>query len=76
VRAGQSLSKMSKSMALHTEFTAKAQKVSIFAGCKIKAQSKGGVGADSMSSLTIEAQKRRGSHGMGFENIRRSQTMK
>jgi len=36
------------------------------AGCKIEAQGKGGVTADSMSS----AGKRRGSLGVGFENLR------
>jgi len=39
------------------------------AGCKIEVQCKGGVGADSMSSLIIVAGERRGSLGAGLENI-------
>ena len=42
------------------------------AGCEIKAECQGGVGADSMSSLTTAAGERRGSLGVGFENMRRS----
>jgi len=46
------------------------------AGCKIEAQCKSEVGADSMSSLTIATGERRGALGMGFENMRRSRVMK
>jgi len=37
------------------------------AGCKIEAQCKGGVRADSMSSLVVAAGERRGSLGVEFE---------
>jgi len=46
------------------------------AGCKIEAQCKGGVRADSMSSLIDAAGERRGSLGLGFENMMRSWVMK
>jgi len=39
------------------------------AGCKIEAQYKGGVRANSMSSLIVAAGERRGSLGVGFENM-------
>jgi len=45
-------------------------------GCKIEAQYKGGIGADSMPSLIIAAGKRRSSLGVKFENLRRSQVRK
>jgi len=43
-------------------------------GCKTEAQCKGGVGAYS-SSLVVAAGERRGSLGVGFENMRRSWVM-
>jgi len=46
----------------------------LVAGCKIKVQCKGGVGADSM--LVVVAGERRGSLGMGFENMMHSWVMK
>ena len=46
------------------------------AGCKIEAQVKGRVRADSMSSLMIAAGERYGLLGVGFENKRRSWVMK
>jgi len=45
------------------------------AGCKIEAQCKGGVKADSISSLIVAAGERRGSLGAGFENMMRSWVM-
>ena len=45
-------------------------------GCKIQAQHKGGVRADSMSSLVVATRERHGSLGVGFENMRRSLVMK
>ena len=46
------------------------------AGCKIQAQLKGGVRADSVSSLIVAAGERRGLLGVGFENMMRSWVMK
>jgi len=46
------------------------------AGCKIEAQSKGGVRADSMSSLIVAAEERRGSLRVGFQNMRHSWVIK
>ena len=46
------------------------------AGCKIEAQCKGRVGADSMSSLIVVAKERHGSLGVRFENMRRFWVMK
>jgi len=46
------------------------------AGCKIEAQCKGGVRADSMSSLIVAAGERRGLLGVGFENMMCSWAMK
>jgi hypothetical protein len=46
------------------------------AGCKIEAQCKGGVRADSMSSLIVAAGERCGSLGVEFENMMRSWVMK
>jgi len=47
------------------------------AGCKMKAQCKGGVIAGSrISSLMVAAGERRGSLGVGFENMMRSWVMK
>jgi len=44
--------------------------------CKIEAQCKDGERADSMSALIVAVAKRRGSHVVGFENMRRSWVMK
>ena len=57
---------MSKPTALHTGA----------AGCKIEAQCKGGVRADGVASLIVAAEERRGSLGVGFENMMRSWVMK
>ena len=46
------------------------------AACKIEAQFKGGVRADSMSSLIVTVGERRGLFGVGFENMMRSWVMK
>jgi len=46
------------------------------AGCKIEAQCRGRVRADSMSSLIVAAGERRGSLGVGFENMIRFWVMK
>jgi len=47
------------------------------AGCKTETQCKGRVRADSMSSLiVVAAGGRRGSLGVGFENVRRPWVMK
>ena len=47
------------------------------AGCKMKAQCKGGVIAGSrISSLMVAAGERRSSLGVGFENMMRSWVMK
>ena len=46
------------------------------ANCKIEVQCKGGVRADSMSSLIVTAGERCSSLGVGFENMRRSWVMK
>jgi len=46
------------------------------ANSEIEAQSKGGVRADNMSSLVVAAGERRGSLGVGFENVKRSLVMK
>jgi len=51
-------------------------KIARVAGCKIEVQCKGGVRADSMSSLIVAAGKRCCSLGVGFENMRRSWVMK
>ena len=45
-------------------------------GCKIEAQCKGGVTADSVSSLIIAAGERRGLLGVEFENMMRSWVIK
>jgi len=47
-------------------------------GCSllIEAQCKGGVRADSMSSLIVAVGERHGSLGVGFKNMRRSWVMK
>ena len=45
-------------------------------GCKIEAQGKGGVRANSMSSLIVAAEGRCGSLGVAFENMRLSWAMK
>ena len=45
-------------------------------GCKIEAQCKDGVRADSVSSLIVVAGVRRGLLGVGFENMMRSWVMK
>ena len=46
------------------------------AACKIEVQCKGGVRADSMSSLIVTVGERRGSLGVGFENMMRSWVIK
>jgi len=43
---------------------------------KTEVQCKGGVGADSMSSLIVAAGERRGWLRVGFENMKRSRVMK
>ena len=45
-------------------------------GCKIEAQCKGRVRADSVSSFIVMAGERRGLLGVGFENMMRSWVMK
>ena len=42
----------------------------------MEAQCKGGVRADGVASLIIEAEERRGLLGVGFENMMRSWFMK
>jgi len=46
------------------------------AGCKIEAQCKDGVRADSVSLLIVAAGERRGLLGVRFENMMRSWVMK
>ena len=45
-------------------------------GCKIEVQCKGGVRADGVASLIVAEGERRGSLGVGFENMMRSWVMK
>jgi len=45
-------------------------------GCKIEAQCKGRVRADSVSSFIVMAGERRGLLGVGFENMMRSWVIK
>ena len=49
----------------------KSDNVRRVAGCKLEVQYKGGVGADSMSSLTITAGERCGSLGVGSDKTKR-----
>ena len=44
-------------------------------GCKIETQCKGGVRADSVSSLIVAAGERRGLLGVGFKNLMHSWVM-
>ena len=46
------------------------------AGCKMRAQCKGGVRADGVSSLIVAAGERHGVLGVGFENMMHSWVMK
>ena len=46
------------------------------AGCKMEAQCKDGVRDDGVASLIVAARERRGSLGVGFENMMRSWVMK
>jgi len=48
----------------------------VAAGCKIEAQCKGGVTADSVLSLIVAAGERRGLLGVGFEHMMRSWVIK
>ena len=54
----------------------KATTWGVIAGCKIEVQCKGTMGADRMSSLIVAAGERRGSLGVGFEDMRNSWVMK